>query len=597
MPITPTVFKTIKSSDVHYAQPFKAYKNYKLTSIGSASGYVTQSAVYADFRIDYDGEISYLTNPDGSNQHIIWKSLDHRFYKAGKYNYKTQAVEHKTYASEHFLNVNTERTLFHSASTLSIPYNDVGERIKPGSAIVSSSMGVVEITLKDDGEGNLRDSAIATSSFASSSRELLYLTFNNEFRQFDAPYGTNFNGEIPYRLQKSHRSATTENIDINYGVVCTGSFENASGGSSGLSGIFSGSDSYVRIPHEDVFNRFGKHDDWTISFYISKKNNDVRSKPIITKGGVIEETYYDNNSDQLKIRTKEITMPNIAADYSNVRTPFIIGVSSSATNNETYHFQASDGTNALHISSSTISTTTDPSLGTSWKNIIVRNSSSLCQIFVDGISSGTSGSIPNGSTANGADVMLGSFTTSSMTGANAGLYDDRLADLRMYDYAVEDDAITSLANRHYLSGSLYQTNVAGNIFYRSGQLVVSSPMPKYNTGSGLFAESYTTSWKGTHTIYDNEVLVRVPKGNFNTTVNPSTTYTAPFDTSLTKAQQVGRAPGNRYKSIFESGSAYPYITSVGLYNDKYQLLAVAKLAQPIQKRNDIDMNFLIRWDY
>ena len=37
-------------------------------------------------------------------------------------------------------------------------------------------------------------------------------------------------------------------------------------------------------------------------------------------------------------------------------------------------------------------------------------------------------------------------------------------------------------------------------------LVVSSPMPKYNTGSGLLAESSTTSWKGIHTIYENEVL-------------------------------------------------------------------------------------------
>jgi len=167
----------------------------------------------------------------------------------------------------------------------------------------------------------------------------------------------------------------------------------------------------------------------------------------------------------------------------------------------------------------------------------------------------------------------------------------------MYDYAVEDDAIASLANRHYLSGSLYQTNTAGNIFYRNGQLVVSSPMPKYNSGSGLFVESSTTDWKGTHTIYENQVLIRVPRGSFNTTINPSATYAAPQHKSLSEAQQIGRRPGNRYKGIIESGSALPYITSIGLYNEQYQLLAVGKLAQPIQKRNDIDMNFLIRWDY
>ena len=34
-----------------------------------------------------------------------------------------------------------------------------------------------------------------------------------------------------------------------------------------------------------------------------------------------------------------------------------------------------------------------------------------------------------------------------------------------------------------------------------------------------------------------------------------------------------------------------------IYNDDAQMLAVAKLAQPIQKRDDVDMNFVVRWDY
>jgi hypothetical protein len=41
----------------------------------------------------------------------------------------------------------------------------------------------------------------------------------------------------------------------------------------------------------------------------------------------------------------------------------------------------------------------------------------------------------------------------------------------------------------------------------------------------------------------------------------------------------------------------PYITTVGLYNNEAQLIAVAKLGRPIQKREDVDMNFIIRWDY
>ena len=40
----------------------------------------------------------------------------------------------------------------------------------------------------------------------------------------------------------------------------------------------------------------------------------------------------------------------------------------------------------------------------------------------------------------------------------------------------------------------------------------------------------------------------------------------------------------------------PYITTIGLYNDVGQLLAIGKLGQPVKNRNDIDMNFLISID-
>ena len=49
--------------------------------------------------------------------------------------------------------------------------------------------------------------------------------------------------------------------------------------------------------------------------------------------------------------------------------------------------------------------------------------------------------------------------------------------------------------------------------------------------------------------------------------------------------------------MFISGTAKPYITTIGLYNKNAQLLAIGKMAQPIQKRDDIDMHFLVRWDY
>ena len=46
-----------------------------------------------------------------------------------------------------------------------------------------------------------------------------------------------------------------------------------------------------------------------------------------------------------------------------------------------------------------------------------------------------------------------------------------------------------------------------------------------------------------------------------------------------------------------TGSLLPYVTEIGLYNDQCELLAIGKLGQAIQKRNDVDLNFIVRWDY
>jgi len=49
--------------------------------------------------------------------------------------------------------------------------------------------------------------------------------------------------------------------------------------------------------------------------------------------------------------------------------------------------------------------------------------------------------------------------------------------------------------------------------------------------------------------------------------------------------------------MFITGSAKPYITTIGLFNDVGQMLAVGKLAEPLENRDDIDMNIIVRWDY
>ena len=122
-------------------------------------------------------------------------------------------------------------------------------------------------------------------------------------------------------------------------------------------------------------------------------------------------------------------------------------------------------------------------------------------------------------------------------------------------------------------------------------------MPKYNTGSGAFQELTSLTYRGTHTIYENQVMVRIPKGEFNTSTNPTATFLPVEGKILTESEQNTRPPGDHTKTMFDNEYIFPYITSVGLYNDNNELLAIGKLAQPIQKRNDIDTNIIVRWDY
>ena len=76
------------------------------------------------------------------------------------------------------------------------------------------------------------------------------------------------------------------------------------------------------------------------------------------------------------------------------------------------------------------------------------------------------------------------------------------------------------------------------------------------------------------------VVAKIDSGDFNMSSNLSLTA----DNDVT------------YKSFASSSTFAPYITTIGLYDNSGQLLAIGKLAQPIKKRSDVDMNFLIRID-
>ena len=163
----------------------------------------------------------------------------------------------------------------------------------------------------------------------------------------------------------------------------------------------------------------------------------------------------------------------------------------------------------------------------------------------------------------------------------------------------------------------------GNVFYSEGIIV-------FNSGSGDTLDSYQLEYRSTQTIYETEVLVSVKAGEFNYSQNPSAvevTLSGSYYFETTPIQNVSPAKNVKIKEIldieqrrFYSGSidstkvgtwedyynsssvdptgSYlaPYITTIGLYDDNGDMVAVAKLPQPIKNLPDYDLNFLIRFD-
>jgi hypothetical protein len=87
-------------------------------------------------------------------------------------------------------------------------------------------------------------------------------------------------------------------------------------------------------------------------------------------------------------------------------------------------------------------------------------------------------------------------------------------------------------------------------------------------------------FKNEHIVYENEIRCKVGENEFNLSHNP----TLSSDNKGTL-------------QLFATASDFtPYVTTVGLYNDRSELLAVAKLAQPIPLSSTTDTTFVVKYD-
>ena len=104
-------------------------------------------------------------------------------------------------------------------------------------------------------------------------------------------------------------------------------------------------------------------------------------------------------------------------------------------------------------------------------------------------------------------------------------------------------------------------------------------------------ETSDLSWESSVTIYETQYKCTMRASEFNYSTNPT------LITSSSRGQNNILTSGSATYSDFVTGSIFsPFVTAVGLYNDNQELLAVGKLAQPLQTSQTTDTTILINID-
>jgi len=216
------------------------------------------------------------------------------------------------------------------------------------------------------------------------------------------------------------------------------------------------------------------------------------------------------------------------------------------------------------------------------------------------------------------------FTTGQIQGSYNG--EGFSATMLSFNLDTGDMVVDNFDFLNPIAGS----NIIGNVFYNQG-LVVFTKHPDTRISG-----SWDLSFKSTKTIYEHEYLLIVNEDEFNVSQNPSAVVESGFEYTF-----ITGSDNKIYKTISKSGARYirkrnvledgnildygytgsvgdkkagfehwdmsgsvdstgsflsPFITTIGLYDDDCDLVAVAKLPQPIKSEPDFPVNFIVRFD-
>lgn len=187
------------------------------------------------------------------------------------------------------------------------------------------------------------------------------------------------------------------------------------------------------------------------------------------------------------------------------------------------------------------------------------------------------------------------------------------------DYLLSDYIGIELSSSGDFTGSLilfddYEGNIlrsgtgekVGDIIYTHGTVIITDSQVSeeiddldqtlITTGSGgeILGQGMITEWQSSLPIYTHHYRCKVTEDQLNHTTNLSATtgsskvtYDSLEVDTILKSEYLDNVTGSNFQ---------PYITTIGLYNEAHELVAVAKTSQPVPKSRYGDMTFVINLD-
>lgn len=592
---TSGVFSRVQDRDKSIT-PFKVYKSWAYNTTSSfVDGNVDRFVAKQPNPINYSGNVitlsslqllsdsaSLLTN-SASNlpASIYWYSLNHLYYRNVNDPFNTFGN-----SASHLI----DRSLYPHASIISVPQQYFGEQIQPESVIFkvrNTALNITSMSLYDDGNGNLIDADLSSSI----SNEVLYLQFNS--MRYAKNWAPNYNASLSDRVTIDKIQTVSKIQELN----CTSKnvwITNNSGypvGSTewGESAVFHGN-GYIRIQNTDQLN-FTQDQDYAVSFWATIPSAiSTSNEYLLTKRSIAFGQIYNVNRPGNLIRQPLTSIGDRVINASQY--PFEIFLSGS-TPTPTLVAQYKTGGRITKLPYVTTLSNIN-----NMNHILFQKTGSMIELFVNGTKE-ASGSVPEGNIQTQADIFIGSLGLNTITKNGINGFNGVLKEFFFFNKSLTNSEVMQLAH----TGSNFMVtnrNRVGNVFYEHGIITITDPRPKYGTESDELFDDVVYNlrtlqpenssidqiyfeFNSSLTIYEHEYICKIREGDFNFTMNPTI--------------RKNNDPGSEFPKSFVALDEFaPYITTVGLYNDKGQLLAIGKLGTPIRKRDDVDLNIIVRFD-